>query len=316
MTNHTQDEITRFLHETFDTTTKINLLLHLVKEVIKNGFENDLLPVDDNTSIDMIDKIVHEYEAKTNTSVLDSRNELHGNHGIFNKFNMGLIKELSKVYQIFDDGIFESLMLFKRHKMMGYPLSCVEMLALILYCDGQCNYDLCITQREQTAMKKWPYFHCFLNKAIRTLSEFEIHYEHIYTGICGVFFQTNNEVKHARFNTNVSFSTKLNVALEFRGDSGMVIGMNMKRIFNTPSMPGGFVACDVSWISSQDENEILCRVGSKIRIYPNLVRKKENTQWIAFVEDELDHDKAFKSIFGTLADIELPQKQQLKPSVV
>ena len=80
-------------------------------------------------------------------------------------------------------------------------------------------------------------------------------------------------------------------------DSGMVIGMNMKRI-----VEDGFEACDVSWISPQDEKEILCKVCSQIRIYPDFVRKRGNTQWIVFVDDELDQDKAFKSIFGSLAD--------------
>ena len=305
LTSHTLHEMSGFIGKKSGVKTRINALLHLVKEVINNGYEKDLLPVND-ASIDMMNKIVHEYEKKTKTSILRSPKEAHGNYGIFNKFNMGLIQELSKVYQIFDDGIFRSTMFHKRHEMIGYPLSCPEMLALMLYCDGECNHDLSKSQRSHTAMKKWPYFHCMLNCAIKTLSKFEIHYEHIYTGICGVFFEMNNEVKLVRFHTNVSFSTDLNVALQFRGDSGMVIGMNMKRTYNHPLSLDCFDACDVSWISSVgEEKEILCRVGSKMRIYPNLVRKRGNTQWIACVEDELDHDKAFKSIFGSLADIPL-----------
>ena len=63
-----------------------------------------------------------------------------------------------------------------------------------------------------------------------------------------IFFETNNKIKDASFQTNVSFSTDFNVALEFGGDSGIVIGMNMKRTFNNPHTPDRFVACDVSWI--------------------------------------------------------------------
>ena len=304
---HARQEIFMFLTDKYRVTTQINLLLDLVKEVIKNGYETDLLPirevVDNDTSIDMIDKIVHEYQQKTNTSILDCKNEAYGNYGIFNKFNMGLIQELSRVYKIFDQHQLQSKMYHSRHSMMGYPLSCVEMLALMLYCDGECNYDLGKSQRSHTVMKKWPYFHCLLHEAIKTLSPFEIHYEHIYSGICGVSFQIDNEAKHATFKTNVSFSTDLNVALQFRGHSGMVIGMNMKRIVTNEVCTESVDACDVSWISTYDiEKEILCAVGSNIRIYPTLVRNKGNTQWIALVEDELDHDKAFRSMFGSLAD--------------
>ena len=304
---HAKQEMDRFLVDKSQVETGINMLLNLVKEIINNGYETDLLPiikiVDNDTSINMIDKIVHEYEMKTNTSISNRDNQANGNFGIFSKFNMGLIKELSKVYKIFDHQIFESKMRHTRHKIMGYPLRCVEMLSLMLYCDGECNYDLCKSQRSHTVMKKWPYFHCLLNWAIKTLAPFEIHYEHLYTGICGVSLQINQAMQQARFQTNVSFSTDLNVALQFRGDSGMVIGMNIKRIYNNPLTNFDFDACDVSWISSLAfEKEILCKVGSSIRMYSNLVRKIGNTQWIAFVEDELDHDKAFKSIFGTSID--------------
>ena len=306
-TYYARHKISRFHDSISRETTEISGLLHLVKEVIKNGYETDLLPVreivDNETSINMIDKIVHEYEMKTNTSISKHGNESIGNNGICNRLNMGLIQELSKVYNIFHEHIFESKMFHKRHQIMGYPLNCFEMLALMLYCDGNCSHDLCISQRSNTVMKKWPYFHCLLDFAITRLSQFEVHYEHIYTGICGVFVQINEESQEAIFHTNVSFSTDLNVALEFRGDRGMVIGANIKRIVNNIREMHNFHVCDVSWISSfPSEKEILCAVGSSIRIYPNLVRKRGNTQWIAFVEDELDHDKAFKSIFGTIAD--------------
>ena len=56
----------------------------------------------------------------------------------------------------------------------------------------------------------------------------------MYTGVCGVFFQSNNEITKVDFQTNVSFSTDLNVALEFRGESGIVIGLNLKRVINVP----------------------------------------------------------------------------------
>ena len=54
--------------------------------------------------------------------------------------------------------------------------------------------------------------------------------------------------------------------------------------------------------TASTEKEILCHVDSKIRIYPTLVRNRENTQYIVFVEDELDANNAFKSLFQSLAD--------------
>ena len=47
------------------------------------------------------------------------------------------------------------------------------------------------------------------------------------------------------------------------------------------------------------EKEILVRVGSSIKIYPNLVRKQENQQWILVVEDDINENSAFRSMFGS-----------------
>ena len=105
------------------------------------------------------------------------------------KVVMELVRELSNVYNIFHKNIFESKMFHSRHEMMGYPLDCCHMSALMLYCDGECNYDLCKSKRKHQVMEKWPYFHCILNYAIGRLSEYEIHYEHLYTGVCGVHFR-------------------------------------------------------------------------------------------------------------------------------
>ena len=303
---HTHFEIEKFFNNRQSSDPL--LLVGLVKEVIKNNCDEDLLPTQwMNTQtknsikakIDIIDHIIDNYQMKTQTSISTPQTIF----GKFNKFTMGLVKELSTVYTILDT--LQSKMDCQRHKSMGYPLNWVAMLSLILYCRYKCNHNLCLSQRSHQVMKKWPYFHCILNYAIVALSQFEIHYEHMYTGICGVFFQSNNEAKQVFFQTNVSFSTDLNVALEFRGDSGMVIGLNVKRILNIPLPATGFICCDVSWMSANtEEKEILCSVGSSLTIYPNLVRKRGNTQWIACVEDELDNKKVFQSLFGSLADID------------
>ena len=298
-------------HEAREVRAPLNeksWLVVLTKEVIKNGFEKDLLPVskmnNNKNSVDMIDKIVNEFEMKPHTHELGKKTiEIGQGVGEYNKFLMELVRELSKLYKIFDKFLFESKMFHSRHKMMGYPLMCCEMLALMLYCDGECNYDLCKSQRSHTVIQKWPYFHFLLNRAIERLSQFEIHYEHIYTGVCGVHLEISNDVQFVHFQTNVSFSTDFDVALQFRGDSGVIIGLNMKRIVNKPSVGTSFQACDVSWISShEEEKEILCFIGSTIMIYPNFLRNRDNNQWIVWVEDELNENIAFGSMFGSLAD--------------
>ena len=281
-------------------------LVSLIKGVINNGYEEDLLRVNElNTKqerIDTIDKIVNEFLMKVQPLLWKTIKPEQALRE-FHKVMMILVRDLSKEYKIFDKDRFESKMFHSRHEMMGYPLPCVCILALMLYCDGECNYDLCKVQRKHQVMQKWPYFHCTLNTAIEMLSKFEIHYEHIYSGVCGVQLKTTEDVMCVHFQTNVSFSTDLNVALQFRGDSGMVIGLNMKRIVNLPLDGAPFRACDVSWISSlEDEKEILCEVHSAIMIYPHLVRNRDNTQWIVWVEDELNENIAFKSMFGSLAD--------------
>ena len=272
-------------------------LTGIVKEVIHNGYEEDLLPV---IGVETIDDKIKMIENIKNKSTLKFAKIKSGIYTITKRICSEMIEQLSKTYKIFDKQFLISKMRHKRHKMMGYPLDFHEMLALLLYCDGECNYNLCKTQREHKVMQKWPYFHCILNSAIEKLSEFETHYEHLYTGICGVFLETSNQSKMIYFQSNVSFSTDLNIALQFPGDSGIMIGLNMQRIFP----PTHFTACDVSWISSiPTEKEVLCTIGSRIRVYETFVRKRDNTQWIVFVDDEPDENRAFKSMFGSLANI-------------
>ena len=299
ISKYVKDQMSQFVKQfTCGHYTTANALEGILKEVIKNGYERDLLPINDSINssdenkivqINMIENMINKIKNQlSNVEVVDETDA----YKIINKIYLELIQQLSKIYKIFE--LLMISMRHPRHKMMGCPLELEQMLALILYCDGDCNYDLCKTQREYTVTKKWPYFHYILNDAINKLSQFETHYEHIYTGVCGVFLESKIESQSAYFQSNVSFSTDLNIALQFHGDSGIIIGLNMQRIFN----PDYFVACDVSWISSvPSEKEILCTIGSSIRVYDNFVRKRGNTQLIVFVEDELDPNKAFQSMF-------------------
>ena len=101
----------------------------------------------------------------------------------------------------------------------------------MLCCQSDCNYNLCEPQREQIVMKKWPCFHCILNRAI----------DKLYTLVFVVYF-----LNTVRLKAHVSFTTDLNLALQFRGDSGMVIGLNVKRVLPVHSIDYGLYARDVS----------------------------------------------------------------------
>ena len=151
------------------------------------------------------------------------------------------------------------------------------MLALLLYCDGDCNYDLCKSQRKgkDFVTKKWPYLDYSLNKAITILNYFEKHEENIYTGLCNVYheFKKDEPANELFFTSNVSFSTSLQVAKQFRGDEGLIIGLNMERSLAT--LQGGFTACDVSWISNfPSEKVIMCKAGSLLRCYKHKMTNK------------------------------------------
>ena len=126
---------------------------------------------------------------------------------------------------------------------------------------------LCRSQINETYNNKWTYFDLLVDMSIIQLSEFEDHWENIYTGICNVLYQFKND-HHDKvmLKTHVSFTTSLDVAKEFRGDEGMIIGMNVKR--SCVAISGNFKVCDVSWISRfPSEKEILCRRSSIIYFY-------------------------------------------------
>ena len=96
------------------------------------------------------------------------------------------------------------------------------------------------------------------------MSQFEIHNENIYTGVCGVALDINQMYSMAEtkvpiltLKTNISFTTDLTIAKQFRGSTGMIIGINMNTNYNvTPlgqmSMLGyHHSVCDVSFFFSK-----------------------------------------------------------------
>ena len=281
-------------------------IIRLLKEIVGNGYIRDLLP---KTKVNPL------YGDKTYIlNQLESMMNQYLHLMIANKkSNMNTKSTLESVYQIvkqFDQfysnafGIFkkvEEKMNDKKRRQLGWPLLKWQILALVLYCDGDCNYDLCLTQRNGDNIKKWPIFDCLVNAAIDLLSRFEEHWQNIYSGICGVAYQfvtkpnQPNIVNVLHLRTNVSFSSDINVAKEFRAASGMIIGLNMKRSISVAK--GSFYACDVSWISSQPrEKEILCARGSEIHVYFNKMHEIENKQWFVCDEGNLQ-ETSFPSMF-------------------
>ena len=265
-------------------------ILRLLIEVIKNGFIRDLLPETNNKGYILItlESMMYQYQVLTinNMRVDELKNR-------FNEFctnTFGIFKQVKQK------------MNHTRFKQMGSPLLVGEMLALVLYCNGDSNYDLCLSQRDGSCKIKWAMFDSLLNYAISILSQFEEHWENIYSGICGIFYKFRNryeirDIVHLK--TNVSFTTDLKVAKEFRGSSGMIIGLNMKRSYAATTE--WFCACDVSWISAHPrEKELLCKRGSEIRFYRNKMTEtyvgNEKQQWFVCDEGNLQ-ETSFQAMF-------------------
>ena len=244
-------------------------LLGLINEVIKNGFEKDLLPTD--SSVDGVQLINHAINGNVKS---------YDPAALFSNFG-SLRKQLAEKYKIFDK--LQKKMNHERHKKMGCPLYEYQMLSLILYCDGECNHSLCQSQRDGTVNSKWQCFHVALHEAIDKIRKYEIHDENIYTGLAGIFLDVNQlyctGLGNLTFNfkTYVSFTRDLRVATEFRGDEGLIIGINLYR-----ALRGDYArACDVSWISKfPTEQEILVSAGVEFPIVPSKLKQIGKKQWI------------------------------------
>ena len=115
---------------------------------------------------------------------------------------------------------------------------------------------------------------------------------------CAMFITNmkDDSQNHFYLTSNVSFSTNLTVAKEFRGNEGLIIGLNMSR--SLAAWRGEFVACDVSWISRfPTEKEILCRKGSVIYCYKHKMTIKGKQQFLVCDEGNLQ-ETSFHTMFG------------------
>ena len=271
-----------------------------VAELAKNGFIDELLPRKDvNPMFGNKEYILTKMKSITDEFICILRPK---NMESQKQFNAKFFQFFSNTFEIFD--IVNSKLNHPRHEQMGRPLSQPEMLAVILYCIDRCNHNLCQSQRDGNVDEKWPMFDFLLNRAIRLLSQFEEHWENIYTGVCGVFYKfsnNNNKISDVVYlKTNVSFTTDLNVAKQFRGASGMIIGLNMKRSYAATMRL--FQACDVSWISKHVwEKEVLCSRGSQVPFYRNKMeitysKNNDKQQWFVCDEGNLQ-ETSYQAMF-------------------
>ena len=271
-------------------------LVLLIGEVICNGFEKDLIPDDEQKDgmqlggMEFIEQIIERYnnDSNTNKNLRQIHDELRAHYGIFK--------------------ILDEKMNHERHKAADCILCEAEMLSLILYCDGQCNYDLSICQRDGTFSQKWPTFDALLNDAIMHLSAYEAHHENIYTGLSGVLLDIYQLYKQWMFTgaisnpvlffkSNVSFTRDLNVAYQFRGAEGIILGINPKQL-SEDAVHGhdDIFLCDVSWISKFPfEQEVLFSRYQPFTIYPSKSMQIGKKQW--FVCNLGYDDKTFERLF-------------------
>ena len=279
-------------------------IAYIVKEVIKNGFEQDLLPIKQNENKQEEKETISQN--KINDEMVEYLNNVISQIQSKNTNNLESIEKnymdyLSSKYEIFEK--LNDKMEHSRHKKMGFPLEKYMMLTLLLYCNGKCNYDLSKSQRNGNVNKKWPYFDNYLNYTIDILSKYEIHKDNLYTGLCGIYYQFETKFGdsphlHDRlhFIANVSFSTKLDVAGRFSSNEGLIIGLNMQRCYM--ALVKGFAACDVSWISKfPNECEVLCQRGSTLHVYRHKMTIKGKQQWLVCDEGNLQQT-SFQAMFG------------------
>ena len=248
-------------------------LFFLIQEVIRNDFIQDLKPQKD--TCDHVKRVM--FVSNPTPEEID--------------FAISVCK---KELKIFDE--LEEKMKHERCKNCPFDLLPVHILPLLLYCNGECNHDLCKSQINGTYQTKWPYFDGFLNFAISALGAAEVHFENLYSGLCNVALDIKslylNTYGILTFKTNVSFSSDVNVAKEFRGAEGMILGLNMSRDFGY-HYSERMRACEVSWLSKYPtEREVLVAKGSEFTIDPSKSVQIGKNQYVI-----LHNSKTFENTF-------------------
>lgn len=237
------------------------LVVLLINELIKNGYEDDLIM--NTTGEGKIDAVGKELDE---------------------------LQKLRSKYKIFD--VLDAKMNHPRHVAMNKPFEDFPglLLALILYTSGSCNHDMSLSLRNGD-FGKWRVFSRSVESAVFILSKFnEFRNITLYSGLCDVYldhdFDNNcntNRALRATMKAPMSFTTDLDVATAFRGDQGTLFGVRFGN-----SSDYNFCMADVSWISMfPNEKEVLF-----VNTPLDLVRQTQyifdyanKTQWISLTVD-------------------------------
>ena len=271
-------------------------LISLLFEVINNGFESDLMPII-NSETKRFEFDFKQFVKDYNVKDVQSR--------IY--FDKVKIPQLCQYYGIFS--ILKQKMQHTRHKEMNNVLKVHEMFAMILYCNGDCNYDLSKWLRQNPNEtdyhpKKWATFDECLWYAIQKLSTWETYDLFIYSGVCNIKLNqlesrsllaqsTSESINDGfiSFRTHHSFSTDLTVAKEFAGSDGMIIAIRLHPNRNRNDL---FSCCSMSWISKySSESEVLVRKGSTVFLSASNIAQIGNRQLVICSVDPLEGDMPF-----------------------
>ena len=316
------------------------MLLLLMKEVIKNNFEADLIQKnneekEENKNVQRdnhkqledkkrsaseltdLDKILDKYGAYNIIYTLfnieeGNMTEMINNNAILKQAIMttpwgSIMNELKEKYTLLSR--LDTKMNDGYHQELGSPLDPHEMLAIILYTSGKCNYTFSddLRQCDQSTLEfipKWKYLDFDLYCAISKLSAHEQWTGCIYTGLCNIWLDIDKfrhqQEKCVLLKSYTSFSFDLNVALENSGTTGVIFGLDLKQYAhmnilptkdqkdarklaaNVPlRIPNSIKWCDVSWLSKfPTEREILVAKHELLPVYIDKIYNIKQHQYV------------------------------------
>ena len=305
------------ISDSFDKNIEYQRVFELMQEMINNGYEKDLFPKDlddssnppsmvmPNLQSNNMDYNKNDQECKqtrSNTYRLMIEN--------YNKYESDfklLYDMLHNGYRILD--YLDAIVDHPRHVLFNKPLYLYELLALYLYCNGDCNYDLSKTLRNNN-FTKWKLFDRWLAVAIDKLTRWQRYSDNtnVYSGMAGVVIDKNDirddKPFYLRLKCYQSFSACLEKAKMFAGSDGMIIGLNLSQWKNcgqaTPiSQLTSIRACDVSWLSNyKNEKEILLSRSNELIIWKRNIVQVANYQCVLCCDNVLNcHDLSVETMF-------------------
>ena len=275
----------------------------LIIEVITNGYEKDLSPKD------LDDEIETKFDDQESKQTHAKRYRLMVEIFEKDEFDFQMLHDmLHDEYGIMDH--LDALVDHPRHVLFKKPLYLYELLALYLYCNGDCNYDLSKTLRNNN-FTKWKLFDRWLAVAIDKMARWQRYTDNtnIYSGMVSVIIDKkdipdDNKPLYMILKCYQSFSTSLDEAKIFAGSDGMIIGLNLSKWKNcgqtTPvSQLTAIKACDVSWLSNyKNEKEILVSRSNVLIIWKRNIVQVGNYQCVLCCDNVLNcHAVSVETMF-------------------